>query len=73
MQVRELMTRDVAVISPDTSLREAARRMEWLNVGALPVCDGRQLVGIVTDRDITPQEDANPVKTLRMRYERRKK
>jgi hypothetical protein len=27
----------------------------------------------VTDRDITPQEDANPVKTLRMRYERRKK
>ena len=27
----------------------------------------------VTDRDITPQEDANPVKTLRLRYERRKK
>lgn len=27
----------------------------------------------VTDRDITPQEDANPVKTLRMRYDRRKK
>jgi uncharacterized Ntn-hydrolase superfamily protein len=24
----------------------------------------------VTDRDITPQEDANPVKTLRMRYDR---
>jgi hypothetical protein len=27
----------------------------------------------VTDQDITPQEDANPVKTLRLRYERRKK
>jgi uncharacterized Ntn-hydrolase superfamily protein len=27
----------------------------------------------VTDRDITPQEDANPVKTLRMRYDRWKK
>ncbi|HVL66570.1 MAG TPA: DUF1028 domain-containing protein [Vicinamibacterales bacterium] len=26
----------------------------------------------VTDRDITPQEDANPVKTLRMRYDRRR-
>lgn len=27
----------------------------------------------VTDLDITPQEDANPVKTLRMRYDRAKK
>ena len=27
----------------------------------------------VTDRDITPQEDANPVKTLRMRFDRWKK
>ena len=36
--------------------------------------DGRYDLFIsVTDRDITPQEDANPVKTLRMRYERRKK
>jgi hypothetical protein len=27
----------------------------------------------VSDRDITPQEDANPVKTLRLRYDKRKK
>jgi hypothetical protein len=27
----------------------------------------------VTDRDITPKEDANPVKTLRMRYDAWKK
>jgi len=27
----------------------------------------------VTDRDITPQENANPVKTLRLRYDKRKK
>ncbi|WP_337367513.1 CBS domain-containing protein [Noviherbaspirillum denitrificans] len=27
--------------------------MDELNVGALPVCDGRKLVGMVTDRDIT--------------------
>lgn len=27
----------------------------------------------VTDQDITPQEDANPVKTLRMRYDRARK
>src|SRR5438270_846104 len=53
MRVRDLMTRDVAVLSPRDSVREAACRMDDLNVGALPVCDGSRLVGIVTDRDIT--------------------
>ena len=53
MQVSEVMTREVEVISPDASLREAARKMDDLNVGVLPVCDGQRLVGIITDRDIT--------------------
>jgi CBS domain-containing protein len=53
MRVADVMTRDVAVVSPQASVREAARRMDRLNVGALPVCDGARLVGIVTDRDIT--------------------
>ncbi|MFZ5784103.1 MAG: CBS domain-containing protein [Pseudomonadota bacterium] len=53
MRAAELMTRDVAVVAPDASVREAARMMEQLNVGVLPVCDGRRLVGIVTDRDVT--------------------
>lgn len=36
--------------------------------------DGQYEIFIsVTDQDITPQEDANPVKTLRLRYDRRKK
>src|SRR2546423_11647793 len=53
MRIADVMTRDVAVVSPRHSLREAARRMDELNVGALPVCDGKRLVGILTDRDIT--------------------
>ncbi|HYD07009.1 MAG TPA: CBS domain-containing protein [Reyranella sp.] len=53
MQVCDAMTRNVAVVSPGDSLRTAAFRMDALNVGALPVCDGARLVGIVTDRDIT--------------------
>ena len=53
MRIADVMTRDVAVVSPRHSLREAAGRMDELNVGALPVCDGKRLVGIVTDRDIT--------------------
>jgi CBS domain-containing protein len=58
MQIREVMTRDVAVVSPYESVREAARRMDDLNVGALPVCDGRRLVGMITDRDITVRATA---------------
>jgi CBS domain-containing protein len=52
MQVSEIMTRDVEVIAPDTTLQQAAQRMADLDVGALPVCDGERLLGMVTDRDI---------------------
>ena len=53
MRVSDVMTRDVMVVSPHASVRDVARKMDQLNVGALPVCDGTRLVGIVTDRDIT--------------------
>ena len=53
MQLRDVMTRDVEVIRPDATVEEAAEKMEALDVGPLPVCDGRRLVGMVTDRDIT--------------------
>jgi CBS domain-containing protein len=53
MQIREIMTRDVQVVSPEDTIRRAARMMDDLNVGVLPVCDGTKLVGLVTDRDIT--------------------
>jgi CBS domain-containing protein len=53
MQVCDVMTRNVAVVSPGDSLRMAASRMDEFNVGSLPVCDGARLVGIVSDRDIT--------------------
>ncbi len=52
MQVREVMTRGVECVSPETSLQEAARKMQALDVGPLPVCDHDRLVGMVTDRDI---------------------
>src|SRR3954454_2115185 len=53
MQLSEILTRDVETIRPDTSAREAAQRMRSMDVGALPVCDGRRLLGMVTDRDLT--------------------
>ncbi len=47
------MTRNPEVVQPSATLEEAARKMDQLDVGPLPVCDGDRLVGLVTDRDIT--------------------
>ena len=52
MQVRDVMTTDVELVGPDTSIQDAARRMRDSDVGALPVGEGEQLIGMVTDRDI---------------------
>ncbi|MCW5733433.1 MAG: CBS domain-containing protein [Enhydrobacter sp.] len=52
MQVSEIMTREVETIPPEASLQQAAAAMEALGVGSLPVCDGKRLVGAITDRDI---------------------
>ncbi|WP_175943742.1 MULTISPECIES: CBS domain-containing protein [unclassified Caballeronia] len=51
-KVAEVMTRGVQTIAPNESIRRAAELMDELNVGALPVCDGTRLKGVVTDRDI---------------------
>jgi CBS domain-containing protein len=53
MQLREIMTREVEVIRPETSVSEAAQKMRSLDLGALPVCEGQRLVGMVTDRYVT--------------------
>ncbi|WNG41654.1 CBS domain-containing protein [Archangium violaceum] len=50
--IREVMTRDVEVINPSDTLRDAAEKMRSLNVGPLPVCDGQRVLGMITDRDI---------------------
>jgi CBS domain-containing protein len=71
MRIAEVMTRDVRVIDPERSVRDAARLMDHLNVGSLPVCDGERLVGMITDRDITVRAtavgedpDRTPVKKI---------
>lgn len=48
----EIMTPDPVTIAPRESLQRAAQLMDEFNVGALPVCEDRQVLGIITDRDI---------------------
>lgn len=53
MKLSDIMTRDVKVVRPDDSIRSAAEKMRDEDIGALPVCDGEKIVGMITDRDIT--------------------
>jgi CBS domain-containing protein len=52
MQIREIMTEAPEIVRSDATAMEAAEKMRELNVGALPVCDGERLRGVLTDRDI---------------------
>ncbi|HST93480.1 MAG TPA: CBS domain-containing protein, partial [Microvirga sp.] len=69
MKISEIMTRNVRVVAPDRTIQEAARLMDDMNVGVLPVCDGRRLKGMITDRDITVRATAAglPPDTTRVR------
>jgi CBS domain-containing protein len=67
MTVREVMTSDPACCQPETNLQEVARMMEENDCGCIPVVRderSRELVGVVTDRDIAMRAVAqgkNPV------------
>jgi CBS domain-containing protein len=63
--VADVMTRDVRSMTPQDTLGDAAKVMDELNVGVVPVCDGDRLVGVVTDRDIVVRglaRDADPAR-----------
>lgn len=52
MRINECMSRDVRVVDPDVTLKEAAMTMAEIDAGILPVGNDDRLVGILTDRDI---------------------
>jgi len=58
MRIKDVMTRDVAVVEPGTTIREAADLMKSLDVGLLPVCESDRVIGMLTDRDITVRATA---------------
>ena len=52
MQVRDIMTTDVRIATPDDDLQQAAAKMAKEDCGSLPVVVDGKLVGMLTDRDI---------------------
>ena len=53
MELQEIMTREVETIRSTASLQSAAQKMALFDIGMLPVVEHTQLVGAITDRDIT--------------------
>jgi CBS domain-containing protein len=52
MLVKDIMSTKVEAVRPTTTVGECARKMEQLGVGARPVWQDGQSLGLVTDRDI---------------------
>ena len=52
MQVKDIMSTDVATVQANDTIEQAARLMEMHNVGSIPVMDHERVIGIITDRDI---------------------
>lgn len=52
MRINEIMSRDVEVARPQDTIQDVARRMREIDSGAIPVCEGAEVKGMITDRDI---------------------
>ena len=64
MTVAEIMTKNPACCSPDTSLQEVAKMMVDNDCGCIPVVQDGEPIGTITDRDIavrTVAEGKNPL------------
>lgn len=59
MKVKEIMKRNVKVIESDRTVQEVAEIMKELDVKDMPVIAGKDIVGIITDRDIVIKVVAN--------------
>lgn len=50
--VRDVMSTDVKVMRPDSSVKEVVATMNKFNIGSIIVCEGDKPVGVISERDI---------------------
>ncbi len=51
-RISQVMAKNISVISPETTIREAAKILSEKDFHALPICKGDALVGILTSTDL---------------------
>lgn len=52
MQLKDIMTDNVVSVNSNSTVEQTAMLMQKHNIGSVPVCDGNNIKGIVTDRDL---------------------
>ncbi len=52
ISVRDIMTKDVRMVRPDTTVQEVVATMNKFNINSIIVTQGDRPVGIITERDI---------------------
>ncbi|WBW96887.1 CBS domain-containing protein [Oceanirhabdus sp. W0125-5] len=52
MDVRDIMSRNVITLSKHDTVETAARLMKEHDIGSIPICENKQVIGVITDRDI---------------------
>lgn len=72
-KVKEVMTREIETVDPDTTVEEAGTLMMENKFGCIPVCDGTHLVGILTESDfvryvVSVERDMNEMPVSYRRY-----
>lgn len=66
MTIKDIMSKNVEVVSPDTLLFEVAQKMQKSDCGSVIVAKDDRLVGVITDRDLALRciaESHHPAKT----------
>jgi CBS domain-containing protein len=56
MKVSDVMTRDVVTVSPSMTLKDVAALLSERNIGGVPVVDGDEILGVVSETDILYKE-----------------
>ena len=67
-RLKDVMSRDVKLVAPETTIREAAQQMRDGDFGMLPVAENDRMIGAISDRDIAIRaiaDDMGPSTTVR--------
>jgi CBS domain-containing protein len=52
VKISEVMSSPPRTIGPDQTMQDAARAMAEHKIGCLPVVEGKEIVGILTETDV---------------------
>lgn len=52
MKIKDIMSKDVQVVTPDTLLQDVAQKMQKNDCGSVLVAKDDRLMGVITDRDL---------------------